>query len=158
MILANCDFFSFHWLSSNDFRELTDLNNAKSNTTSLGKNTEVSLFTLRTKISNKIQKLWKKEWSDNTTKDAITRSFFPTPADAYLLKVCDCGTEEESIEHFLFMCCLFTAQRKPFKEACLKKERDYPPPLATVATSSAIWKALLKFIKESRRLDHKRAE
>jgi hypothetical protein len=190
MILANGDLFSFHWLSSNDFLELNDINSVKSTPTSLAiTNTEVSLSTLRKKISNKIQKLWKKEWSENTNKGAITRSFFPSPADAYLLKgvyishqitqlltghcqlnrhlfkikkiqspVCDCGTEEESIEHFLFTCCLFTAQRKTFKEACLKKIRDYPPPLTTVATSSAIWKALLNFIKETRRLDHKREE
>jgi hypothetical protein len=190
MILANGDLFSFHWLSSNDFLELSDINSVKSTPTSLAiTNTEVWLSTLRKKISNKIQKLWKKEWSENTNKGAITRSFFPSPADAYLLKgvyishqitqlltghcqlnrhlfkikkiqspVCDCGTEEESIEHFLFTCCLFTAQRKTFKEACLEKIRDYPPPLTTVATSSAIWKALLNFIKETRRLDHKREE
>jgi hypothetical protein len=79
MFLANGDLFSFHWLSSNDFLELIDLNSVKSTPSSRGiKNTEVSLSTLRTKISNKIQKLWKKEWSENTNKGAITRSFFPT--------------------------------------------------------------------------------
>ena len=45
-------------------------------------NTEVSLSTRRTQISNKI----KKQWSENTNKGAVTRSFFPSPADAYLLK------------------------------------------------------------------------
>jgi hypothetical protein len=148
MFLANGDLFSFHWLSSNDFLELIDLNSVKSTPSSRGiKNTEVSLSTLRTKISNKIQKLWKKEWSENTNKGAITRSFFPYPADAYLQKggyishqitqlltghcqlnrhffnikkiqspVCYCGTEEESIEHFLFTSCLFTAQKKHSKK------------------------------------------
>jgi hypothetical protein len=66
MILANGDLFSFHWLSSNDFLELIDINSVKSTPTSLGiTNTEVLLSTHRTKISNKIQKLWKKEWSEN---------------------------------------------------------------------------------------------
>ena len=69
MILANGDLFSFHLLSSNDFLELIDINSVKSTPTSLGiTNTEVSLSTLRTKISIKIQKLWKKEWSENTNK------------------------------------------------------------------------------------------
>jgi hypothetical protein len=78
MILANGDLFSFHWLSSNDFLELNDINSVKSTPTSLAiTNTEVSLSTLRKKISNKIQKLWKKEWSENTNKGAITRSSSP---------------------------------------------------------------------------------
>jgi hypothetical protein len=190
MILSNGAVFSFHWLSSNDFLELIDLNSVKFTPSSLFQtNTEVSLSTRRTQISNKIKKLWKKEWSENTNKGAVTRSFFPSPADAYLLKgvyishqitqfltghcqlnrhffkikkiqspVCDCGTEDESIEHFLFTCCLFAAQRKSFKEACLKKTKEYSPLLATVATSSAVWKALLNFIKETRRLNQKREE
>jgi hypothetical protein len=86
-ILSNGDLFSFHWLSSNDFLELIGLNSVKSTPSSLGiTNTEVSLSTLRTKISNKTQKLWKKEWSENTDRGAVTRSFFSSPADAYLLK------------------------------------------------------------------------
>lgn len=72
--------------------------------------------------------------------------------------ICDCGSEEESIEHFLFTCSRFTAQRKFLKEACEKKEKNYPPSLAAVAKSAVIWKEVLKFIKETRRLDHNRVE
>ena len=72
--------------------------------------------------------------------------------------LCDCGLEEESIEHFLFSCCRFESQRKVLKEACEKKEKNYPPSLAAVAKSAVIWKEVLKFLKETRRLDHSRVE
>ena len=43
----------------------------------------------------------------------------------------------------------FESQRKVLKEACEKKEKNYPPSLAAVVKSAVIWKEVLKFIKET---------
>ena len=143
---------------------------------------------LKKKINNKMQELWKKEWTKNK-KGAITKKFFPTPADASLLKgtyishqitqlltghcqlshhlfkikkisspVCECGLEDESVEHFVFNCNRFSTERQCLKEACLKLVTVYPPPLSTIATKTAIWKELLHLLKATRRLDHIRTE
>ena len=190
LILSNNDLFSFHCLPSSVFVEWIDKNGIAPTSTNFCLTTaEVSMSTLRQKISRKIHQLWEKEWTVDTLKGAITKKFFPAPVDAKCMKgvyishqitqlltghcqlnqhflkikkiqspLCDCYVEEESIEHFLFSCCRFESQRKVLKEACEKKEKKYPPSLAAVVKSAVIWKEVLKFIKETRRLDHNRVE
>lgn len=84
LILENFDLFSFYWLPRNVVLEWTGGKAIATSTTSLA-DLKMSSSFLKKKLNNNMQVLWKKEWAE-TTKGAITRTFFPTPADASILK------------------------------------------------------------------------
>ena len=72
LILSNNDLFSFHCLPGSELVEWIDKNGIAPTSTNLSLTTaEVSLSTLRQKISRKINQLWEKEWTENTLKGAI---------------------------------------------------------------------------------------
>ena len=136
---------------------------------------------LKNVITTSLQKKWDDEWRSGTTGEQ-TRSFFPLPKDAECLKnshinheltqvltghcrlnyhfhkikkvpssLCNCG-KEETINHYLFDCNIFSEQRTSLIEACNKASIAFPPPLAAIPKDKNLWKALKWFILESRRL------
>jgi len=186
MLLENTSFISLHGLKSNDLSTLGGSNIQIATSDISLTETKMSPSSLQLIVRKKTNALWKKEWAEST-KGAITKKFFPSPTDAFILErtyishqttqlltghcqlnyyffkikkitspLCDCGHENETIEHYLFSCTRFTTQRKLLKDVWWKNTAVYPPPLSTIATTPAIWKELLQFVKATRRLDHTR--
>ena len=65
---------------------------------------------------------------------------------------CDCGAEEETVEHFVLICPLYSSQRAVIASACHQHSISFPPPLNAFATHETLWKSLAIFISLSKRL------
>ena len=65
--------------------------------------------------------------------------------------LCDCGTEEETVSHFLFDCSLFHVARAPFKRAIQYLNISWPPDLSLIPQHASSWKSMVDFIHKSKR-------
>lgn len=63
---------------------------------------------------------------------------------------CECGAEEESVEHFLFYCPKYV--RDDFIIASLEAIGRWPPSLAGIPEDWSLWLEMNKFIKGSKRI------
>ena len=67
--------------------------------------------------------------------------------------ICSCGTDEETIEHFIFFCSQFNAVRLKFKEIALQTCKLWPPPLVDIVRLNPLLTAFIAFILKSKRFD-----
>ena len=67
--------------------------------------------------------------------------------------ICSCGTDEETIEHFIFFCSQFNAVRLKFKEIALQTCKLWPPPLVDIVRLKPLLTAFIAFILKSKRFD-----
>ena len=66
--------------------------------------------------------------------------------------LCPCGVENETIEHFLFHCPLFSVPRTRLKTRLENSIAVWPPPLSLCVSSPYTLNALKKFILSTKRI------
>lgn len=69
-----------------------------------------------------------------------------------LSPACLCGHPAETTEHFLFDCSLYTELRQSFRKASLSELALWPPSLASIPQSDALWSEFRRFINKTNRL------
>ena len=136
----------------------------------------------RRRLKLDVWKEWCNQWSQ-CEGNAITKSFFPSPCRLPVLNVteqnqvfqlltghsrlntflfktgqissprCSCAEEDETSEHFLFRCPLYTEERIPLRNVIIAQKLGYPPVHLHYLTQNRIaWAALIRYIKDTRRL------
>ena len=66
---------------------------------------------------------------------------------------CPCSGIAETIEHFLFICPLYTSQRTPLELICRRTIQIWPPPLHLFHKHNLAFKELIAFIICTKRLE-----
>ena len=66
--------------------------------------------------------------------------------------LCKCETEPLTIEHFLFMCPLYSSSRQNLKQCVAKVGLHWPPELTNFSKSVELWLTFCKFINTTNRL------
>jgi hypothetical protein len=67
--------------------------------------------------------------------------------------LCCCLTEEETVEHFIFICPNFSIHREPLIRTALKLKLTWPPNLHVFTQSKVLLQALNAFTLKTQRLN-----
>ena len=66
--------------------------------------------------------------------------------------LCTCFQDIENVEHVLFVCPFYDAQRSKFKSDCVKFLKYWPPKLCDIPKSKPLWSCFKNFVISTKRL------
>ncbi|XP_067118869.1 uncharacterized protein [Centruroides vittatus] len=151
-----------------------------SNNTSTSYYDKISTTHLNRLVHDIVLKMWKVRW-DSCTTGRLTHSFFPTPTDhvtnwttfqltqlftghgnlnTYLKRfldktngLCSCNLQEEEDSYHIFLCPLYTSQRRSLISAVCTSGHQWPCSLGTLTSNKDIFSALSDFATAIKKLN-----